>query len=83
MGDHSKSSHAPSSLGVEEGDMQMHLLGKNTALDSGFATEQKHTASQTCVDQPFCNGTDTLNIFLFLFFCFLARKNTSANFIGQ
>lgn len=47
MGEHCKGSYAPSSLGVEEGDMQMHLLRKNTGWDSAFseasATCQSHT----------------------------------------
>lgn len=47
MGEHSKSSYAPSSLGDEEGDMQMHLLRKNTGRDFAFseagATCQSHT----------------------------------------
>lgn len=37
MRQHSKISLAPSSLSIEEGDMQMYLLGKNTACCSAFS----------------------------------------------
>lgn len=37
MRQHSKISLAPSSLSIEEGDMQMYLLGKNTARCSEFS----------------------------------------------
>lgn len=88
MGEHSKSSYAPSSLGDEEGDMQMHLLRKkhcpglcifrgrrnlSKSHHIGNRTET-HTLSQTCIDQPYTRGTDTLKLLLFFFFGFDKTK---------